>query len=273
MCAQDPPPTVRPTFDETVVACDDLRRALGAAGIGCFDPEVDEDALADDPVVCIRYLTSTGAATLVSLLRAGSGASPETVFPARPLSTAEEEAVAIGNDLQKVLVEVGIDGLLQVEAHPRGGPPVMHLERLDGTHTAALTARLHKGLREHFDTAGALHAAFRAHGLDAGLPIPVVRGLRIRLGDATVHAALALGSLLGAAPVLTKLAEVPDYPESEQVMDRLHQAVKATTSGFMDVELHPNCMKCGHLPTITLGALELDTAKRLVTALRHGDAL
>ncbi|MEU6172760.1 hypothetical protein ABZ832_12605 [Streptantibioticus parmotrematis] len=273
--AEAPVTTAHPNFSQAVASSSGLRRALRNAGINCLDPVVDDETPARRPVVHIKYLDGSAAALLAALLRAGSNPGSETALPT-PLvleSMASEQTVAVRNDLQSVLADAGISGLTQVEPHPRTGIPVMHLKHLEGSAVATLVSLLRAGMRDHFATADALHAAFRAHGLNAGshFPVPVVRQLRICLGEISVHTALALGSLLGAAPFPTELTEVPDYPESQLVMDRLYEAVKTTTSGFMDVQLHPNCMKCGHSPTISLGAFKLNMAKRLVEALRSAD--
>ncbi|MFC9760117.1 hypothetical protein [Streptomyces sp. NPDC056921] len=224
------------------------------------------------PVMHMKYLAGPDAATMAALLRPRSNPCTGSTLPTRTCleSMTYEETVAVRDDLDQVLAEAGIGGLTQVSTHPRGGPPIMHLERLDSTAATTLAALLCAGMSEYFATADALHDVFRVHGLSADpqFPVPAVRGFRIRLGDVSVHSALTLGSLLGADPVPTELAQVPDHPESVHVMNRLQQAMTDKTSGFMDVEFHPNCMKCGHFPTITLGTLELDTAKGLVAALQ-----
>ncbi|MET9661733.1 hypothetical protein [Streptomyces sp. NPDC006510] len=262
--------TTHSAHDDAVELSSTLRRTLQAAGIYCPGTTVDDDKSAGHPVMHMNYLAGPDAATLAALLRPRPGA--DTALPARtcPESMTYEETVAVRNGLHDALAEAGISGLTQVSAHPRGGPPVMHLKRLDSTTATTLISLLRAGMSEHFATADALHDAFQDHGLYAHSPFPepAVNGLRIRLGDVSVHSALALGTLLGAGPVPTELAQIPDYPESVQVMERLFQAVREKTSGFMDVTFHPNCMKCDHFPTITLGDLGMDTAKRLAEALQ-----
>ncbi|MCK8676490.1 ATP-binding protein [Streptomyces lichenis] len=114
-----------------------------------------------------------------------------------------------------------------------------------------------------------LKSAVRLHGLD-GFPTPSVQGLTIALGHTPVETATILGTLLGADPLPYELAEVPDFPESQEVMERLGTAVKAVTNGgFLDTQLHPYCEQCGHLPSIALGTLKLDVAVRLTGALRQ----
>ncbi|MER5617746.1 hypothetical protein [Streptomyces sp. NPDC002215] len=234
---------------------------------------VDDHTPAGKPSMHMEGLSGKDAARLNDLLCAVLNLPIADTRPTAQMSSWEmpyEETVAVRDGLHQVLVEAGISGLTHVETHPRGGPAFMHLKHLTVSDIARLSSLLSKALREHFATADALLAAFRAHNLDADptLPVPAVGDLSIFLGDVSVHTALALGTLLGAPPLFTKLADFPDYPESIAVMDRLHEAVKNTAFGFMDVQLHPNCMKCGHTPSITLGALELGTAQRLVATLQ-----
>ncbi|MFF3786328.1 hypothetical protein [Streptomyces sp. NPDC001933] len=259
--------------DETLEALAGLRQLFLASGIYAPHVVVDDHTPADQPSMHMEGLSGNDAARLSELLRA---VLDLPIADARPTEQSSswympyEETVAVRDDLHQVLAVAGISGLTHVETHPRGGPPFMHLNHLAVSDIARLSSLLSEALREHFATADALLAAFRAHNLDADrtLPVPAVGDLSLFLGDVSVHTALALGTLLGAPPLFTKLADFPDYPESIAVMDRLHEAVKNTAFGFMDVQLHPNCMKCGHAPSITLGALELGTAQRLVAALQ-----
>ncbi|MFJ2906229.1 hypothetical protein [Streptomyces sp. NPDC087212] len=213
----------------------------------------------------IRYMGGPGAERMTALLRA-----KEPLRSAFDYMMNHEETVAARADLQRALADAGISGLTQVtevEPHPRGWGLVLHIERLDTATATTLAELISAGMREYIATADALDAAFRACGLE-GAPVPVARGLRIHLGEISVHTAQALGTLLGAAPALTKLAETPDWPESDQVMMRLDQAMRAT-SGFVDVQLHPYCARCGHDPSITLGTLSLNTAKHLIATLQN----
>ncbi|MDF2257197.1 hypothetical protein [Streptantibioticus ferralitis] len=135
--------------------------------------------------------------------------------------------------------------------------------------TALHLARLiRKSLKRAFKTADVLSSAFQAHGLD--VPTPHVYGAKIRLGNVSICTADRLACVLGA-PSQPELAETPDWPEGQQVLDRLDAAFKqATRGGFMDTYFHPYCQRCGGEPAITLGDLTLRTARRLVTALQYG---
>ncbi|AJC58579.1 hypothetical protein GZL_06006 [Streptomyces sp. 769] len=143
--------------------------------------------------------------------------------------------------------------------------------RLNGINTAAadeLTQLLRKAMRGTYKVAAQLRAAVRAHGLD-DFPEPTVYDSKIHLGDVSIATADKLACVLGAPPQ-AELAETPDWPEAQQVANRLDVAFKkATGGGFMDQYLHPYCRRCDCDPAIELGDLTKGTARRLVKALHE----
>ncbi|MCK8677986.1 hypothetical protein [Streptomyces lichenis] len=260
--------------DDLVTSVSALRRALSAAGIGCPSPSLDEDERTEGAhVTSIRYLGGPDAARMADVLAAGQRDRPadrsRTADPAAVVYPSLDRAVAARKALHGVLAEMGVGGLSGVEISGRTQRPVMHLEHLDHGGITRLVSALRADIRPYDHAAKALEKAVRAAELD-DFPVPDVNGLRIRLGHVSVATAARLATLLGADPLPGDLAEVPDWPEADAVMDRLVATVKEVTDGgFMDAQLHPNCEMCGHLPTIELGDLSHEVATGLAEALRR----
>ena len=186
-------------------------------------------------------------------------------FPPRP--THQETAQAV-SDLERELRAAGLGALAPV----LGGDDkesYVALRRIDAVTAVELARLLRKGMRGTYRIASDLQAALRAHGLE-DFPVPHVRNAKIHLGDVSVATADRLALALGAPPQ-PDLPEVPDWPDAQQVFDRLDAAFKkATRGGFMDMHLHPYCQRCDRDPAVTLGELKAGTARRLVSALQYG---
>lgn len=185
----------------------------------------------------------------------------------RPRPTRQETAQA-ASDLER---ELRAAGLMALDPVPGGEDeqPYIGLRRIDAATAAELARLLRKGMRRTYRIASDLEAALRAHGLE-DFPAPRVRNAEIQLGDVSVATADRLALILGAPPQ-PDLPEIPDWPDAQQVYDRLDSAFKkATRGGFMDMHLHPYCQRCDQDPAITLGELKPGTARRLVSALQYG---
>ncbi|MEU9777245.1 hypothetical protein [Streptomyces sp. NPDC047968] len=176
------------------------------------------------------------------------------------------EASEAARELDRVLSATG----LPIGLSPRdrtGENPLIQLPAISPAQAVELTRLLRRAMRRTYRAAEALLAAVRAHGL-ADFPEPLVYRGRIRLGDVPVHTADRLACLLGAPPQ-PDLAEIPDWPEGSQVMERLGVAFRQATKGrFMDTQFHPYCQRCEADPAITLGDIDVDTARRLTAALQ-----
>ncbi|MFJ2247486.1 hypothetical protein ACIQ9I_03000 [Streptomyces sp. NPDC094461] len=182
--------------------------------------------------------------------------------------SAYQETIKAVSTLDRQLRAAGL-GSLGPELDDEGGTLRIRLCRIDASTAAELTRLLRKGLRGAYKVASDLHAALRAHDLE-GFPEPQVYEGEIRLGEVSVSTADRLALILGAPPQ-PELVEDPDWPEAQQVYERLDTAFKkATSGGFMDMYLHPYCQRCNGDPAIALGHLTVPTARRFLTALQYG---
>ncbi|MFJ2400399.1 hypothetical protein ACIOUE_03785 [Streptomyces xanthochromogenes] len=244
-------------------ACIGLRHALDAAAISCMDPALDDAGL-----MHVEDLSGPAGRELHSLLTAGVAGHAAAPVPSKVLAPAEmsmAETVAVRNDLDQLLAGMAI-GDLSVRIHR--DRPVIHLSNLDTSGAETLTALLWTGLQDFLITARDLDEVLQQHDLsEEGALSPRVRNLRITLGKVTLPAAARFASLLDGEPVSDDL-ECPEYAEAAKIADRLGRAVQAA-AGFMDVEMHYYCQKCGHDSSITLREIRLDVAQRLVVALQN----
>ncbi|WP_395371436.1 hypothetical protein OHU45_25695 [Streptomyces tubercidicus] len=183
-----------------------------------------------------------------------------------PQSTHEETLVAAGS-LYKALDAAGLGDIRPILDYTRDEPWVK-LHRIDARQATQLEHLVRKGMDGNYTLAQELHCVLLDHGL-ADFPVPVVCGLdRIALGEISIHTAERLACILGAEPG-PELADVPDWPESNAVYDRLNAAFKTATDGaFMDMHLHSYCRRCDGDPGIQLVAIKLDAARQFVKALR-----
>ncbi|QEU93367.1 hypothetical protein [Streptomyces kanamyceticus] len=187
---------------------------------------------------------------------------PTLITPSHSRQGTAQAASALDRELRAA----GLASLQPVLDDDRETPYV-RLNRIDAVTAAELARLLHKGMRSAYKVVSDLRAAVRAHGLE-DFPVPYVYCTKIHLGDIPVATADRLALLLGAPPQ-PGLADVPDWPEARQVFDRLNSAfAEATRGGFMDMYLHPYCQRCDGDPAISLGELQVRTARRLVTALQ-----
>ncbi|MFC8076158.1 hypothetical protein ACFUN8_11550 [Streptomyces sp. NPDC057307] len=118
------------------------------------------------------------------------------------------------------------------------------------------------------ETADALRAALREHGLD--LPGLSVEQGKVSLGDVTATTADRLARLLGA-PVQKVERNLAEWPEAQQVMRRLGAAFRtATGGGFLDLYFHHDCVRCDRDAALTLGPINQHDAQRLLSSLSRG---
>ncbi|MFB7645744.1 hypothetical protein ACFC0S_00655 [Streptomyces sp. NPDC056084] len=249
-----------------------LRRALDAAGIKSSDPDIGDDGL-----VHLCCLSGPSAARLCTLLAAGAA---ETGLPtdykaegARsdpPMSMAQ--TVAVRRDLERLLNGMTI-GDLSVRIYRE--QPVIHLTKMDCSGTATLTSLIWTALDEYVTTARDLLAALQAHGLEPGLDFtPGVSRLKITLGKVSVEGGAVWASLLDGEPVPEGDLQNADYPDVDKVAERLQAAVKAATDGgFMEARVLFYCERCSEDSVLALGNLDLDVARRLVTALQSAEPM
>lgn len=114
-------------------------------------------------------------------------------------------------------------------------------------------------------TADALRAAFRDHGLD--VPDLAVEEDKVSLGDITVTTADRLARLLGA-PEQRVERNLAEWPEAQQVMRRLGAAFKAATGGgFLDLYFHHDCVRCDRDAALTPSPISRREAQQVLSAL------
>ncbi|MFD7015226.1 hypothetical protein [Streptomyces sp. NPDC059928] len=242
-------------------ACLRLRRALHAADIRSLDPAVDGDGLAH-----LHNLDGHEAVRLCVLLEAGAAgsAAPGLSRSVNRSAMSVGDTIAVRKSLNRLLTAMAIGDLsVRIFRHE----PVIHIRNVDTAGADTLAEMLWTALGQYTEAAHYLRMALQRHGLVGGIEfVPDVRALRITLGDVSVRSAAILASVLDGAPVPDGDLDNADYPEAFQVEERLHVAVKATGC-VMATAVHSYCEKCGTGPSITLGDLDLDSARRLVAAL------
>uniref|UniRef100_UPI003F493F4F hypothetical protein n=1 Tax=Streptomyces sp. CA-136453 TaxID=3240050 RepID=UPI003F493F4F len=256
----------RPEFN----ACFYLRRALTAADAQCLDAEVGSDRL-----IHLQHLDVSTAARLCTLLQGSPAAAGpqrlDTLVMGR-YGMSRDDIAAVRNGLRNALAELNL-GDLPLRDTRQG--LAFELGSLTVSGAEAFTAMLWSAMREHVTAARALHTTFRDRGLGKSEVHfePDVHQLKITLGDISPLAAATIASALDGAPLPDDLNECPDYPELEQITDRLVAAVKtATSAGFVDIEAIPYCTRCCEGPVVKLADLTLDEAQQLIAALRSADA-
>ncbi|MFF3640446.1 hypothetical protein [Streptomyces sp. NPDC002564] len=184
-----------------------------------------------------------------------------------PPATLQETADA-AQDLDRALRAAGL-GDLRSGLVRDGEPARISLNDIDAVTANELSRLIHKAMRRTYKVASALKDALRAHGL-SDAPEPWVYNADIQLGDFSISAADRLAVALGAPPQ-PELSDVPDWPEAHEVLNRLEVVLtQATRGGFVDMRMHPYCQRCDQDPAITLGAVTVGTARRLVSALQFG---
>lgn len=184
-----------------------------------------------------------------------------------PPATHQETADA-AKDLDRALRAAGL-GDLRSGLALDGEPARISLNDIDAVTATELSRLIRKAMRRTYKAAAALKDALQAHGLNDA-PEPWVHNADIHLGDFPISAADRLAVALGAPPQ-PGLSDVPDWPEAHQVLNRLEAALtRATRGGFVDMRMHPYCQRCDQDPAITLGAIKVGTARRLVSALQFG---
>ncbi|MEV6565928.1 hypothetical protein [Streptomyces kronopolitis] len=183
-----------------------------------------------------------------------------------PQATRQETGDAAFT-LYQALEDAGLGNIRPVLDHEKD-VPYIKLHGIDAVQATQLEHLVRKGMDENYLLADELRRAVLAHDLD-GFPVPQVCGTtKIALGEISIHTADRLACILGAPPG-PELAETPDWPESNEVYDRLSAAFKAATDGgFMDMHLHSYCRRCDGDPAIELVAFTVDTARRFVKALQ-----
>lgn len=183
-----------------------------------------------------------------------------------PQSTRQETGDAAFT-LYQALDDAGLGNIRPVLDHEKD-VPYIKLHGIDAEQATRLEHLVRKGMDENYLLADELRRAVLAHGLD-GFPVPQVCGKKkIALGEVSIHTADRLACILGAPPG-PELAEIPDWPESNEVYDRLNASFKAATDGaFMDMHLHTYCQRCDGDPAIELVAITVDIARRFVKALQ-----
>lgn len=202
-------------------------------------------------------------------------ADPEvTAKYAEPTTASETErswrqqTAEAASELECALRAAGLRGPSLMPMSGRPGPyielGVIHAD------TASELARLiRKAMKGAFNTAEALRIALRAHKLD--MPDPYVHQAKIHFGDISLATADHLACILGAPPQQDSHLDLTEWPEAQQVVDRLGAAFKAATGGaFLDLYFHPDCLRCNADAAMTLGDMDVRTARRFLTALQFG---
>ncbi|MEV7085914.1 hypothetical protein AB0O07_08470 [Streptomyces sp. NPDC093085] len=167
-------------------------------------------------------------------------------------------------ELDNVLRAAGLRVSTKV---PSEGSLLM-LSPFDAATAIELTRLIRQGMKRTYRIVEALRTLLGGHGLEAP-GICVDRG-KIRLGDVSVPTADRLACLLGAPPQDIRV-DLTEWPEAQQVIDRLGSAFKtATGGGFLDPLFHPDCLRCDEIAAVELGSIDVRTARRLVAVLRFG---
>ncbi|MFF3976621.1 hypothetical protein [Streptomyces sp. NPDC001828] len=185
-----------------------------------------------------------------------------------PPATLQETADA-AQDLDRVLRAAGLGDLRSRLVQEEGEQAHISLNDIDAGTATELSRLIQKSMRRAYKAASALRDALRAHGLSDALE-PRVHNAAIQLGELSISDADRLAVALGAPPQ-PDLPDVPDWPDAAQVYDRLDRVLtKATRGGFVDMRQLAYCERCDQEPAIALGTVQVNTARRLATALQFG---
>ncbi|MFJ4689311.1 hypothetical protein [Streptomyces sp. NPDC088789] len=173
-------------------------------------------------------------------------------------------------DLNSVCREAGL-GLI-VCPNPDAPQHEATLGPADQATVRQMTDLLRTSMTRTYDTVAALRSALTAHGVQT--PDLAVAAGEIVLGDLTVPDAERLAHVLGApprGPEEDPVDELADWPQGNEVVERLDRAFRQATDGFLDLAFHPDCCRCGEKPAVSTGAVPVATARRLLDALEYGD--
>lgn len=194
--------------------------------------------------------------------------APLSQQSADPVPNARTHTWQAASELGEIFRAVGINVSLVAVNDDDDRAPFINLGTVDAATGFELVRRIRKGMKPLLQTANALQAAFLAHELD--IPDPIIYHGKIILGNISVPAADRLACLLGA-PSQQEVVDLTEWPEAQQVVDRLGDAfVEATRGGFIDPKLHPECLRCQEDAAIQLGTIDVRTARRLASALEFG---
>lgn len=195
-----------------------------------------------------------------------NGNQPPRRVSLAPQATDEETVVAAGA-LSQALDAAGLGGIRPVLDHEKDGACIK-LHGINADAAIRLGHLVRVGTDENYLLAEELRIALLAHDLN-DFPVPQGCGAKIALGEVSIRTAERLACILGAPPG-PELDESPDWPEANDVFDKLNAALKATDVGaFVDMWLHPYCRRCDGSTAIELGNIKVDVARRFVKALRN----
>ncbi|MET9553618.1 hypothetical protein [Streptomyces sp. NPDC006645] len=170
-------------------------------------------------------------------------------------------------EVNRVSRAAGLSGF-SAELTVEGPVPMVALSAVDAETAVEIAQLIRKGTKRAYKTVDALRAVFDSHGLDVP-DLDLDQG-QVQLGDVSVSTADALARFLGAPPQDIKVGD-GEWPEAQQTADRLRAAFKTVTGGgFLDPTVHPDCLRCGALVGLSLDAIDLRSARRLLVALRSG---
>ncbi|MBL1099502.1 hypothetical protein [Streptomyces coffeae] len=177
--------------------------------------------------------------------------------------------VTAAHELRSALHQAGINGPSPVIGLHGA---LIGLSAVNAREAAELTRLIRKGLREAFKVARRLREVVLAHDLD--LPDLKVDGGRIMLGEVSVPTAAQLAILLGAPREEVEAgADATEcaarWAHQVRVRDLLSDSYEAIAECILaDVYAHPDCIRCNHEPSIELGSIDVEAARRLLAALR-----
>ncbi|MFE4610907.1 hypothetical protein ACFRK5_21555 [Streptomyces niveus] len=171
------------------------------------------------------------------------------------------------SEVNRVSRAAGLSGL-SAELAAEGPVPMVGLSAVDAETAVEIARLIRRGTKRAYKTVDALRAVFDSRGVN--VPDLDLHQGQVQLGDVSVDTADALARLLGAPPQAIEVGD-GEWPEAQQIADRLRAAFKtATGGGFLDPTVHPDCLRCGALIGLSLQAIDLRSARRLLAALRSG---